>query len=104
MERTVITSPSAGSSTTTARFTTEPVPRIATCGWLMIGVSNSAPRLPVLVSVNVPPARSSGLTCPALVRAARSAIFLASLEVGLGAVPQPGYRRDVGFNHGGELG
>jgi hypothetical protein len=22
-----------------------------TCGWLMIGVSNSAPRLPVLVSV-----------------------------------------------------
>ena len=33
-----------------------------TCGWLMIGVSNSAPRLPVLVSVKVPPDRSSGLT------------------------------------------
>ena len=32
-----------------------------TCGWLMIGVSNSAPRLPVLVSVNVPPDSSSGL-------------------------------------------
>ena len=31
-----------------------------TCGWLMIGVSNSAPRLPVLVSVNVPPDSSSG--------------------------------------------
>ena len=44
----------------------------------MIGVSNSAPRLPVLVSVNVPPDSSSGLTCPARVRAARSAIFLAS--------------------------
>src|SRR5215510_4068656 len=35
-----------------------PVPRVATCGWLMIGVSKRAPRLPVLVSVNVPPARS----------------------------------------------
>ena len=32
-----------------------------TWGWLMIGVSNSAPRLPVLVSVNVPPTSSSGL-------------------------------------------
>ena len=30
----------------------------------MIGVSNSAPRLPVLVSVNVPPARSSGADLP----------------------------------------
>src|SRR5581483_2380319 len=67
MDRTAITSPSAGSSTTTARLTTPPVPRIATCGWLMIGVSNRAPRLPVLVSVNVPPASSSGLTWPALV-------------------------------------
>ena len=37
------------------------MPRIATCGWLMIGVSNSAPRLPVLVSVNVPPPSSSGV-------------------------------------------
>ena len=34
----------------------------------MIGVSNSAPRLPVLVSVNVPPASSSGPTWPDLVR------------------------------------
>ena len=69
MDRTVMTSPSAGSSTTTARLTTVPVPRMPTCGWLMIGVSNSAPRLPVLVSVNVPPASSSGLTWPARVRA-----------------------------------
>ena len=65
-----MTSPRVGSSTTTARLTTVPVPRIPTCGWLMIGVSKSAPRLPVLVRVNVPPDRSSGLTCPALVRAA----------------------------------
>ena len=77
MDRTVITSPRAGSSMTTGRLTTVPVPRMATCGWLMIGVSNSAPRLPVLVSVKVPPASSSGLTCPALVRPARSAIFRA---------------------------
>ena len=53
-------SPSSGSSTTTARLTTVPVPRMPTCGWLMIGVSNSAPRLPVLVSVKVPPDSSSG--------------------------------------------
>jgi hypothetical protein len=33
---------------------------MATCGWLMIGVSKSAPLLPVLVSVNVPPDSSSG--------------------------------------------
>ena len=44
----------------------------------MIGVSNSAPRLPVFVTVNVPPASSSGPTWPDLVRAARSLIFLAS--------------------------
>ena len=50
MERTVITSPRVGSSITTARLTTVPVPRIPTCGRLMIGVSNSAPRLPVLDS------------------------------------------------------
>src|SRR4029453_13308576 len=54
-------SPSPGSFTTTARLTTAPVPRMPTCGWLMIGVSKSAPRLPVLVSVKVPPASSSGL-------------------------------------------
>ena len=48
-----------------------------TCGWLMIGVSNSAPRLPVLVSVNVPPESSSGLILLVRVRSARSAIRLA---------------------------
>ena len=43
----------------------------------MIGVSNSAPRLPVLVSVNVPPDSSSGLILLVRVRSARSAIRLA---------------------------
>jgi len=43
-----MTSPSAGSSTTTARLTTLPTPRMPTWGRLMIGVSNSAPRLPVV--------------------------------------------------------
>ena len=70
MDRTAITSPSEGSSTTTGRRTTVPVPRMATWGWLMMGVSNSAPRLPVLVSVNVPPASSSGATWLDLVRVA----------------------------------
>src|ERR1022692_376189 len=78
MDRTAITSPSAGSSTTTGRLTTVPVPRIATCGWLIMGVSKSAPRLPVFVRVNVPPDRSSGFTRPARVRSARSAILRAS--------------------------
>jgi 2-oxoglutarate dehydrogenase E2 component (dihydrolipoamide succinyltransferase) len=31
------------SSTTTTRFSTIPIPRMATCGWLMIGVPNRAP-------------------------------------------------------------
>ena len=51
-----------------------PVPRIATCGWLMIGVSNSAPELPMLVIVNVPPDSSFGPTLLSRVRAARSAM------------------------------
>jgi len=49
-----------------------------TCGWLMIGVSNSAPRLPVLVSVNVAPDSSSGLTLLSRVRRPRSSILRAS--------------------------
>ena len=64
-------------SITTGRLTTAPVPSMPTCGWLRIGVSNSAPRLPVLVSVNVPPVISSGLTLLARVRSARSAILRA---------------------------
>src|SRR6201996_2432605 len=70
MERTAMTSPRAGSSTTTGRLTTLPTPRMPTWGRLRIGVSNSAPRLPVLVSVKVPPDSSSGPTWPSRVRAA----------------------------------
>ena len=43
----------------------------------MIGVSNSAPRLPVLVSVKVPPPSSSGVILFVRVRSARSAILRA---------------------------
>ena len=39
-----------------------PVPRIADCGRNTTGVSNSAPRDPVFVSVNVPPESSSGFS------------------------------------------
>ena len=56
-----------------------PVPRIATCGRNTSGVSNSAPREPVLVSVNVPPASSSGFSLFSRVRAARSAICVGEL-------------------------
>ena len=37
------------------------MPRIATCGWLMIGIPNSAPNTPGLVIVNVPPGDFVGL-------------------------------------------
>ena len=43
MSRTAITSPSLGSLITTGRLTSAPVPRMATCGWLMIGVSIRVP-------------------------------------------------------------
>ena len=44
----------------------------------MIGVSKSAPTLPRLVIVNVPPESSSGPILLVRVRSATSAIFLAS--------------------------
>ena len=62
---------------TTGRFTTVPGPRIATWGWLMIGVSQRAPTLPRLVIVKVPPDSSSGPILLARVRPATSAIFFA---------------------------
>ncbi len=65
------------SVTTTGRFFTMPAPRMPTCGCTMIGVSNSAPLLPRLVSENVPPASSSGVTLFARALAARSAILCA---------------------------
>src|SRR4051794_25073259 len=45
---------------TTGRLTTASRSRIATCGWLMIGVAASAPYWPGFVIVNVPPRTSSG--------------------------------------------
>jgi hypothetical protein len=57
------------SSTTTTRLSMLPTPRIATCGWLMIGRPNTAPKIPGLVIVNVPPCTSSGLSCFDLARA-----------------------------------
>ena len=60
------------SSTTTTRLSTLPTPRIATCGWLMMGNPNSAPKMPGLVMVNVPPCTSSGFSCLVRARVARS--------------------------------
>ena len=64
------------SSMTTARFSMAPTPRMPTCGWLMIGMPNCAPKTPGFVIVNVPPGTSSGLSCLARARSARSAIAL----------------------------
>ena len=51
-----------------------PTPRIATCGWLMIGMPNCAPKMPGLVMVNVPPCTSSGFSFFVARAAARSSI------------------------------
>ena len=50
---------------------------MAALGWLMIGVSQTVPTLPVLVTVKVDPLSSPGSTLPSLVRLATSAIALA---------------------------
>ena len=77
MLRTAMLSPPRASVMTTGRLTTAPTPRIATCGWLMIGVSNSAPLLPRFVIVNVAPESSSGEILLVRVRSATSAILRA---------------------------
>jgi hypothetical protein len=77
MLRTEMLSLPCSSVTTTGRFTTAPTPRIATCGWLMIGVSNSAPLLPRLVIEKVAPDSSSGEILLVRVRSATSAILRA---------------------------
>ncbi len=81
MWRTAMVSPRLGSSMTTGRFTTAPGPRIATCGWLITGVSKSAPTLPRLVIVKVPPDSSSGPILLVRVRSATSAILRARPEI-----------------------
>ena len=60
------------SSRTTGRFSMVPMPRIATCGWLMIGVPKRLPKTPGLVTVKVPPCTSSTLSFFARARSARS--------------------------------
>ena len=62
----------SASSTTTARLSMLPTARIATCGWLMIGSPHRPPKMPGLVSVNVPPSTSSTFSCLARARCARS--------------------------------
>src|ERR1017187_4987830 len=59
-------------STTFARFSIAPTPLMATCGWLMTGVAKSEPNDPWFVTVNVPPATSSGTSFFARALAARS--------------------------------
>ena len=58
--RIAITSEPISSWMTHGRFTSAYVPRIADCGWLMIGVPWNVPKLPGFVIVNVPPWTSSG--------------------------------------------
>ena len=67
----IASSPSAP-VTTTGRLTIASRSRIATCGWLMIGVAAIAPNWPGLVIVNVPPRTSSGRRSPSRARPARS--------------------------------
>ncbi len=46
MCRTAMDSLPKRSSMTTGRLTSAPVPRMAACGWLMMGVSNRVPAEP----------------------------------------------------------
>ena len=62
-------SPPSASVATTGRLTIAPVPRIADVPAGTIGVSKSAPPEPVLVTVNVAPLSSSGVTLLSRVRA-----------------------------------
>src|ERR687887_2260886 len=75
--RIAITSWPCSSWTTHGRFTTAYVPRIAACGWLMIGVPWNVPYPPGFVIVNVPPLTSSGVSCFERARCATSAIAFA---------------------------
>src|ERR1035441_4920175 len=47
------------SVTTTGSLAMPPMPRMAACGWLMMGMPNCSPNIPEFVSVNVPPEISS---------------------------------------------
>ena len=66
------------SLTTTGRFSMPPTPRMATCGWLMMGKPITVPKTPGLVMVKVPPCTSSGESFLARARSARSPMRRAS--------------------------
>src|SRR5262245_21371066 len=70
--RIAITSLPSSSWTTHGRLTSAYVPRMADCGWLMIGVPWNVPKLPGFVIVNVPPWTSSGRSFFVRARSARS--------------------------------
>src|SRR6267143_5201525 len=60
--------------TTLGRFSIAPTPRIATCGWLMIGIPANGPKPPGLVIVNVPRWMSLGSSFLVRARSPRSLI------------------------------
>src|ERR671934_103730 len=74
MGRMAMLSLPSASVTTTGRLTTASRSRIATCGWLMIGVASTAPYAPGFVIVKVPPLSSSGERRLPRARSARSLI------------------------------
>jgi hypothetical protein len=59
---------------TLGRFSIDPTPRIATCGWLMIGIPAYGPNPPGLVIVKVPRWMSSGDSFLVRARSPRSLI------------------------------
>ncbi len=77
MSRIAIDSSPSAVLTTIGRRTIAPVPMMPICGWLMIGVSKSAPTEPMFVTVKVPPESSSGMILLLRVRSATSSMALA---------------------------
>ena len=69
------------------------MPRMADSGWLMIGVENSSPKMPELVSVKVDPPTSSGESFLVRARSASSAMVRAR-SAKLRCVGQPDYGHD----------
>jgi hypothetical protein len=67
-----IASPPSAVSTTTGLRVIASVERIATCGWLMMGIVSTDPAEPLLEIVNVPPLISSGISFLVRARPARS--------------------------------
>ena len=64
------------------------VDRIATCGWLMIGIVSTEPAEPLLEIVNVPPEISSGISFFVRARPARSLISRAMAPSRLPSAPR----------------